>query len=70
MHKKYDLKPRQKETNQDSQPQPKNPSPSLFKDKFKELTNIPKANEVGEPSKIEKEVKEFEESVPPFNIEK
>jgi hypothetical protein len=39
-------------------------------DKFKELNNIPKTKEVGEPSKIEREVKELEESVPPFNIEK
>jgi hypothetical protein len=28
MHKKYDLRPRKKEVIQDSQPHPKNPSPS------------------------------------------
>jgi hypothetical protein len=54
MHKKYDLRPRKKESIQDSQPQPKKPIPSHFKDKFKELTDNPKANEVLEPSKREK----------------
>jgi hypothetical protein len=39
-------------------------------DKVKELKNIIKTKEVGETSKIKKEVKELEESVPPFNIEK
>jgi hypothetical protein len=51
MHKKYDLRPRKKESIQDSKLQPKNHSPSYLKDKFKELYEIPKDNEVLEPSK-------------------
>jgi hypothetical protein len=39
-------------------------------DKVKELKNIIKTKEVGETSKIKKEVKELEESVPPFNLRK
>jgi hypothetical protein len=66
----YDLKTRQKDVNRDNQPQPKKLNPSLSMDKFKELTNIIETKEVGETSKIEKEVKQLEESVPPFNIEK
>jgi hypothetical protein len=70
MHKKYDLGPRQKAANHDNQPHPKNPIPSIFKDKVKEITNIPKDIHVREPSNIEKKVKELEESIQPFNIEK
>jgi hypothetical protein len=47
MHKKYDLRPRKRESNQDSHPHLKNPIPSLSMDKFKELNNIPKTKEVG-----------------------
>jgi hypothetical protein len=39
-------------------------------DKVKELKNTIKTKEVGETSKEEKEVKELEESVSPFNFEK
>jgi hypothetical protein len=52
------------------QPQPKKLSPSLPMDKVKELKNTIKIKEVGETSKAEKEVKELEESVSPFNFEK
>jgi hypothetical protein len=54
MHKKYDLRPRKKVVSQDNQHQRKNTIPSHFKDKVKELTDNPKANEVSEPSKREK----------------
>jgi hypothetical protein len=70
MHKKDDVKPTKKVANQDSQPQPKKPRQSLSMDRFKELNNIPKDKDVGEPSKREHKVKELAEPVPPFNIEK
>jgi hypothetical protein len=71
IYTKYDLRPRHKEANEDNQPQLKNSIPSLSMDKVKELKNIIKTKEVGEYSKMEeKEVKELEESIPPFNIEK
>jgi len=42
MHKKYDLKPRQKVANQDNQSHPRKPSSSLSINKFKELISIPR----------------------------
>jgi hypothetical protein len=54
MHKKYDLRPRQKESIQDNQPQPKKSIPIHLKDKVKYLTDNPKDNEVVEPLKREK----------------
>jgi len=39
-------------------------------DKVKEIKNTINAKEFGETSKVEKEVKELEESVSTFNIEK
>jgi hypothetical protein len=70
MHKKYDLRPRQKEVVADNQPQAKKVGPKLSKDKAKEVLDIPKVDEVLEPVKKEKETKELEELVSPFNIER
>jgi hypothetical protein len=68
IHNKNDIKPRKNESNQYSHPHHKKPRTSLFMDKFKELNNIPKAKEAGDPSKREQEVKKLEQIVPPFNI--
>jgi hypothetical protein len=69
MHKKYDLKPRQKEVVADIQPQAKKVGLKLPKDKAKEVIDIPKVDEVLEPVKKEKETKELEELVSSFNFE-
>jgi hypothetical protein len=42
----------------------------MSKDKAKEVLYIPKVDEVSEPVKREKETKENEELVSPFNIER
>jgi hypothetical protein len=68
MHKKYDLRPRQKTNVVDSQPQAKKVGPKLSKDKDKEVLDIPTVDEVLEPVKMEKETKELDELVSPFNI--
>jgi hypothetical protein len=70
MHRKYDLRPRQRVFNHKIQTYPKNLSSSIYMDKVKELKNTINTKEVGETLKLEKEVKEPEESVSPFNFEK
>jgi len=70
VHNKYELRAKHNEDNQDIQPQVRKPSMRLCMDKIKELNNISKTKGVGEPSRIEREVKELEESFPSFKTEK
>jgi hypothetical protein len=57
MHKKYDLMPRKKEYYCKSQPQAKKVGPKFSKDKAKEVLDIPKVDEVLEPVKKKKKLK-------------
>ena len=70
MHMQYDLRPRKKDVNQESQPQTKKLSSSIYMYKVKEIKNITKIKEVGETSKGKKEVNELEELVSSLNFEK
>jgi hypothetical protein len=54
IHKKYDLRPRQKEVVVDSQTQAKKFGPKLYKDKGKEALDVPKVDEALKPVKMEK----------------
>jgi hypothetical protein len=70
MHRKYDLRPIQRNANHEIYSQPKNLTPSISMDKVKELKNSIKPNEVGETSRTKKEIKDLEELFSLFNFEK
>jgi len=61
--------PWQKEVVADNQSHARKVGPKFSKDKDKEVLDIPKVDEVLEPVKKEKETKELEELVSPFNFE-
>jgi hypothetical protein len=68
MHKKYDLMPCKKTFVTDSKTHANKFGPKLSKDKAKEVLDIPKVDEVLELIKKEKETKDLEELVSPFNF--
>jgi hypothetical protein len=68
MHNKYDLRPHKNEIVANSQPHANKSGRKLSKDKVKEVLDIPKVVELLDLVKREKETKELEELISPFNI--